>query len=1048
MQEHNPAQESGGSQRKGWRGKQEDREPERKPGAWRGGSGGRDAPGLGSEFQSDFSAEGLGTDLSSDHWASRESAVQPLFFKRNTSRDLFSGGWANREPRPLAARNRSLTSAVGGEALATGSAPVQRSASGSAAVPEPLQPVVQPAIASSGGPLPHLERIQGAFGSHDISNVQAHIDPESSNLLGAKGYATGDHVVFSGTPDLHTAAHEAAHVVQQRAGVHLSTGVSQVGDPYEQHADAVADRVVSGRSAEDLLSRPPGTGGTDAAVQRAGRDWEPRTRSLLGKNCVTNKYAVILEYANRDWKRTGGRIPPGTEVKVEQVHVRDGAVKAKWDGGESWLYQYAVVPRRRRKRGWEDRTRSLDGKICVTNKYAVILEYVNRDWKRTGGRIPPGTEVKVVQVHARDGAVKVSWEGKGGGGEVWLYQYAVVPGRAGKNPSDVQNNQAGPTSSVGAGGAVAAQEKEKTGGKEPSEKDVTTDEPGVSEEGVTTDEPVVSDEGKGTEGERSDSSKKDVTTDEPGVSDEGKGPVDDEKKDEKKTEEEKDSTEQKREGDAVAAPVGMPSKEKEKEKGLKFSKGEVTNVSTSVDIDLRGPLSAELKFEGALWRKEKSSVRDGSVTDPESEAELEGTVSLTVSWSLSFATIQAKLEGGVKFTFGGELAEESVENLLPVGGEEIANWFLAKKINEDLKPRAQEVRGVITNSQGAIAGELDSLIAKVGNDDEWKDELRERQWYEWGESTMDKVDEHLVAVEEAIDDLFADVELDSAKLKKQLDRDGIVTWLKAAGQAPKVEIAKLVLVELKKSVAERLQSTSDEFGTLVQGAQRPVNRKDVGFEAVGQLSLGMKGSVREYKVGASGALGMKFSDSPGDQDGEKGKESRVWDTSTEMVQTCTLALDTDDVNATLSFERAGDDYEIKLKMVFPGAVPGNLKLTEAFVRRAGEAMGAVRRGDPGASIGALKGFGQDLIKELKKWMKSVNEVTLSMKFTAEKSAEKNRNSSGVSLAEALVQAVWNREDSLKDNLSEYLSEPVAELAAQKIPARMETGQFVEAKFTW
>mgnify|MGYP002064701929 CR=1 FL=1 len=32
--------------------------------------------------------------------------------------------------------------------------------------------------------------------------------------MGAKAYATGNHVAFQQQPDLHTAAHEAAHVVQ------------------------------------------------------------------------------------------------------------------------------------------------------------------------------------------------------------------------------------------------------------------------------------------------------------------------------------------------------------------------------------------------------------------------------------------------------------------------------------------------------------------------------------------------------------------------------------------------------------------------------------------------------------------------------------------------------------------------------------------------------------------------------------------------------------------------------------------------------------------
>lgn len=110
-----------------------------------------------------------------------------------------------------------------------------------------------------GGPpidLPFFGAIQSAFGAHDVSDIKAHTDSAAASAsrdLGASAYATGHHIAFAGAPDLHTAAHEAAHVVQQRAGVQLKGGVGSAGDPYEQNADAVADRVVRGESAEDLL---------------------------------------------------------------------------------------------------------------------------------------------------------------------------------------------------------------------------------------------------------------------------------------------------------------------------------------------------------------------------------------------------------------------------------------------------------------------------------------------------------------------------------------------------------------------------------------------------------------------------------------------------------------------------------------------------------------------------------------------------------------------------------------------------------------------------
>ena len=126
---------------------------------------------------------------------------------------------------------------------------------------------------AAGGPLPYAERIQKSFGRHDVSGVVAHTDlaaATAARAIGASAFTAGEHIAFTSQPNLHTAAHEAAHAIQQRRGVQLSDGVGQSGDRYEQHADRVADRVVAGKSSEDLLDRSPseasGVGGK--AVQR------------------------------------------------------------------------------------------------------------------------------------------------------------------------------------------------------------------------------------------------------------------------------------------------------------------------------------------------------------------------------------------------------------------------------------------------------------------------------------------------------------------------------------------------------------------------------------------------------------------------------------------------------------------------------------------------------------------------------------------------------------------------------------------------------------
>jgi hypothetical protein len=141
-----------------------------------------------------------------------------------------------------------------------------------------MQKAAASGLAGSGTRLPHLEQIQRAFGPrYDLSSVRAHLDERSaaaSRSIRAAAYTIGDAVAFDGWPDLHTAVHEAAHVVQQRRGVSLPGGVSREHDLYEQHANAVADAVVAGRSAAPLLDgQSAGSGTARTALQ-------PKTQPL------------------------------------------------------------------------------------------------------------------------------------------------------------------------------------------------------------------------------------------------------------------------------------------------------------------------------------------------------------------------------------------------------------------------------------------------------------------------------------------------------------------------------------------------------------------------------------------------------------------------------------------------------------------------------------------------------------------------------------------------------------------------------------------------
>jgi hypothetical protein len=103
---------------------------------------------------------------------------------------------------------------------------------------------------------------------HDFSSVRVHVGAEATRAaraVAARADTLGQDIVFGqgayapGTAEgTRLLAHELTRVVQQRRGVALQGSTGQVGDGYERHADAVADRVVTGRPALGLLNQGPG----------------------------------------------------------------------------------------------------------------------------------------------------------------------------------------------------------------------------------------------------------------------------------------------------------------------------------------------------------------------------------------------------------------------------------------------------------------------------------------------------------------------------------------------------------------------------------------------------------------------------------------------------------------------------------------------------------------------------------------------------------------------------------------------------------------------
>ncbi len=120
---------------------------------------------------------------------------------------------------------------------------------------------------------PHRAAIERSFGtSLPATAYLGEPAAAASSALGAHAYALGAQVAFaSPSPDLAVAAHEAAHVMQATSGVHCFGG-GESYDDFEAHADAVADRVVRGQSAADLL----GAGATAAPAVRYQRAVPPQ----------------------------------------------------------------------------------------------------------------------------------------------------------------------------------------------------------------------------------------------------------------------------------------------------------------------------------------------------------------------------------------------------------------------------------------------------------------------------------------------------------------------------------------------------------------------------------------------------------------------------------------------------------------------------------------------------------------------------------------------------------------------------------------------------
>jgi hypothetical protein len=199
---------------------------------------------------------------------------------------------------------------------------------------------IENAVHSGGQPLDANTRVQmeQAMGA-DFSGVRVHSGNDaatSAKQLGAHAYTVGEDVVFGAgqydpaTPSgQRTLAHELTHVVQQRSGPvdGTATGggvkVSDPADPFERHAEAVADQVMASQAASVAAPAPASSAGS---VQRdAGEDEEVQTLAVQRHADEDVQMLAVQRDAGEDeevQQLAVQRLDPGEEQEVQELAIQ------------------------------------------------------------------------------------------------------------------------------------------------------------------------------------------------------------------------------------------------------------------------------------------------------------------------------------------------------------------------------------------------------------------------------------------------------------------------------------------------------------------------------------------------------------------------------------------------------------------------------------------------------------------------------------------------------------------------------------------------------
>ncbi len=223
-----------------------------------------------------------------------------------------------------------------------------------------LQSSSTKALTNPSQSIPYLSRIQQSFGpGYDLRNIKSHSGTESqqvSHSLGTRAFTRGNHIVFGDRPNLHVAAHEAAHVFQQQAGLQFYSRAPGGKDVYEQNANAIADRVVNNQSAADLL--PPSSKLKNTT--HLGDSLAPSAQAPLQKYTevtgeVYNRLAddgkmAVVDHGLEAWALPS-KITDSNKVladqhskaKIEKLSGKDVTVKAPTGGSNVTLSKFRMI---------------------------------------------------------------------------------------------------------------------------------------------------------------------------------------------------------------------------------------------------------------------------------------------------------------------------------------------------------------------------------------------------------------------------------------------------------------------------------------------------------------------------------------------------------------------------------------------------------------------------------------------------------------------------------------------------------------------------------